>query len=221
MLSTKYISILNGKQKENNLKILKTLVENGPMIVSQITKSLLPRGTGKYSKEFASLNSTIFRRVKALVEMKYLTPCRREGTVHYYLTNKSKVLAWSVWPHLRKTNLIEIMDSKKPKEYPPKYRVDLESLPPFLEVVIIRSFKDLVNSGEINLDAISDIELFNKILEKWSQSYIQLEFVEKPTKDDMQLLKELIGKEIQRLRKVVMFYEELWKGEFPNDPLPR
>jgi len=106
VITSEYVSILRGKDKDNNMKILKTLAEHGPMTITDMTKSLAPRAISRYSKEFASLNPTIYRRTKALINMKYLTSTKKKEKILYELTFKAKVLAWAIWPDLGETHFI-------------------------------------------------------------------------------------------------------------------
>lgn len=227
VIAAQYISILQGKEKQNNLKILKTLTQQGPLTITDLTKSFLKKGTSRYSKEFASLNSTIYRRVKALTDMIYLTVLKRNGQAQYDLSLKGKILAWAIWPDLGERQFVfKTEDKDNLKGFGATTQgiiIDNDILavdPDMLNRILIRPFERLVNSGRINLDAISEEELFAKIKQEWLDSAQRIQTGEM-SEQDWFGLKRLLKDEIKRLRDKLTAYEELWRTSFPGEPIPQ
>jgi hypothetical protein len=149
--------ILRGKDAKNNKRILNLLAKKRePVSVSEITKNLLPKNTSIYSKKYATLNPTIYRRVQALTEMEYLVKDKKNKV---YLSLKGYLLSCILFPDVIRSMPLII----EPKGQYPKIMGFKLTESFFTQAVadfmLVRPFEKLLFQGKINLDVISNDEL--------------------------------------------------------------
>lgn len=174
----KYTNILKGKDATNNKRLLEILGEkNESMTIADITKTMLPKNTSIYSKEFSSLNSVINRRIRALAELKYFEKLNNNK---YCLSLKGLLLACILFPKISFPMIFKDLFNAEDKilsnqQYNSNQRILFESdtekvfSSGIFTSLLKNPFEELLVSGKINLDVVSDKELrqlINEHIEK-------------------------------------------------------
>jgi len=214
----KYTNTMKGKDAKNNKRILKILAEkNETMNVTELTRNMLPKKTSRYSKKFASRLAVIYRRTKALAEMKYLDKYKKNK---FWLSLKGRLLASIIFPEIEITMPIIVkynVDEDLKKLFIAHFPMKQVVSNTFFEINLIRPFEKLLSSGQINLDVISNEELFQLINEKMRKIVFTVDewMLKKDwTQEDINAWKMWFEKEILRLEvQLVMMKKALKKLE--------